>query len=87
MGSLRDSLSALERRGDKHALRLVDGTPLEGWILSVDETSLRFLPAPTPFEPDGDACTIPLASVDPVSLAYWDGSAWVPFPPDRASQP
>lgn len=45
----RDLLEALAEHDGHVALRLVDGTTLEGWILEVDADTLTFDHAPSPF--------------------------------------
>lgn len=66
-------------------LRLRSGVTLEGWILDVDDQSLRFESAPSPFyaQATGGSAMAPPASDIPLGEieAYLDDArVWQPLP-------
>ena len=84
MGRAFELLSAFADTGDRHALDLVDGTHLEGWVLDVTEEILTF-GSGGPLAPETEL-KIPLGAVDLGSLSFYDGErgCWVSFSGDRA---
>jgi hypothetical protein len=84
--ALREHLERFSELGERHLFRFRDGRPFEGWVVEVGEDDLLVTSAgPGASE---DEFPVPLADIDPSSLAYVDSSgARIPFVPVRAPEP
>jgi hypothetical protein len=86
LDALREHLERFSELGEKHLFRFRDGRPFEGWIVEVGEEDILVMSAgPGASE---EEIPIPIAEIDPSSLAYVDESgARIPFVPVAPPEP
>lgn len=84
--ALREHLERFSELGERHLFRFRDGRSFEGWVVEVGEEELLVMSAgPGASE---DEFPVPIADIDPTSLAYVDDSgARIPFAPVSTRAP
>lgn len=89
MTSFLQHLTLFSELGEKHSFSLRDGRTCLGWIDEVLASSIRFIPAPSPFD-EGDhnseeyfflTLEIEVDLIQRDSLAFYDGARreWVDY--------
>jgi len=75
---LADRFVAFAESGNQQRLSLKDGSLLQGWIMEITDDRLQIS---TGAGEHGQDHWLPLADIDPASLAYWDvvTQTWTPF--------
>lgn len=81
--ALREHLERFSELGERHLFRFRDGRSFEGWVVEVGEEHVLVMSAGP--EASEEEFPIPLAEIDPATLAYVDESGErIPFAPVRA---
>lgn len=82
--ALREHLERFSELGERHMFRLRDGKAFEGWVVEVGEADVLVMAA-GPEGSEEEEHSIPLAEIDPSTLAYVDEAGTrIPFALQRS---
>ena len=86
LDSLREHLDRFSELGERHLFRFRDGRPFEGWVVEVGEDHILAMSGgPGASE---EEIPIPIAEIDPATLAYVDEAGTrIPFAPVASPEP